>query len=516
MEITIKTKPAAAVSRAKTPKISSRSNMLVPITFAALGLIGNANAAVDSPTVTEAFGGNGEPITVGQFDDVDAIGYEEREYFVAGNAHKHKAIGKLTSDGKWNNVELESASKPFKTRVVVYTPKDAARFNGTVYIEWQNNSGLADNGPDWVHGHVEVARQGAAYILVSAQPIGIATLKAADPWWVPVDDVSFAISDPARYASLKHPGNNYALDLFSQVAQAVHDDKLLGGLKAQRLIGVGESQSASWLTAYINGAQRLANVFDGFLVHSSFGAGLGITGGGVSHLRDDLVPVLLFQSETDVQLGGNLTRQEETESGKFRLWEVAGTAHYDLYGLVIGLTDTGDGSGEVAALDMMRNPGKQAQGGLISCANGVNMGPMHWVYGAAMHSLNRWVTDGFAPPIAPRLESDNNPLLLTFQRDELGIARGGIRTPFVDAPLAMLSGFGNQGAEGAGFISGFCFIFGQTVPLTTQQLSTLYSSNEDFAAKFRAAAESAVAAGFLLGSDAERLIDAAENFDLGL
>jgi hypothetical protein len=485
--------------------------------FAAVNMVW---ASAASPDVVEAFGGNGVPITVGQFEDVDAIGYEEREYFVAGGAHKFAVDTKLSKDGKWDAIRIEAASRPYKTRVVVYTPTDPARFNGTVYIEWQNNSGMVDAAPDWVHGHVEVARQGAAYVLVSAQPIGIATLKAKDPWWVPAEGVSFAVSDPERYGSLTHPGNRYSFDIFSQVAQAVHDGNLLGGLTAERLVGLGESQSASWLTSYINGVQKLADLFDGFVVHSSFGLGVGVASpagnAGVTHIRDDLVPVLLFQSETDVQLGANFTRQAETADGKFRLWEIAGAAHYDTYGLVSGIPDTGDGQAEVAALQSLRNPEMQAQGGLMSCARGINAGPMHWVYGAALNWINRWIIDGTAPPIAPRLETEANPLVVMFRRDEHGIALGGVRTPFVDAPLAMLTGFGNEAAEGASFISSFCFIFGQTVPFDEQKLTSLYGSNEGFVEKFREATEQAVQAGFLLRPDADNLIEAAEGFDLGL
>lgn len=471
-------------------------------------------AAVDSPVVTEASGGNGVPITIGQYDDVEAIGYETREFFLAGGAHRFVIDDKLPPDGKWDAVHFDSNSVAYKTRVVVYTPTDPAQFNGTVYIEWLNNSGLADAAPDWIHGHVEVARQGAAYILASVQPIGIATLKAANPWWVPAEGVDFAISDPERYASLKHPGSAYCLDIYSQIAQATRDGNLLGGLTAQRVVGVGESQSAMWLTSYINAAQRIANVFDGFVVHSSFGLGMG---GGITHIRDDLVPVLLFNSETDVQLGGKFTRQDETEDGLFRLWEVAGTAHYDTYGLVIGLTDTGDGTAEAAALQALLNPETQAQGGLMSCALGINAGSMHWVFGAALNWMSRWLVDGTAPPIAPRLETiDTNPFFVTFVKDELGITKGGIRSPFVDAPLATLDGFGNGAAEGASFISNFCGIFGQTVPLSAEQLGARYIDNADFSAKFQAASEQAVAAGYLLQVDADKLNNAAAAFDLGL
>jgi len=479
-----------------------------------------AMAAASSPIVTDATGGNGVPITVGNFDNVDTIGYEAHEYFLTGDAHAYASDEKLSKDGKWNAIRAVEKTAPYKTRVIVYTPKDKARFKGTVYVEWQNDTGLTDASPDWVHGHVEVARQGAAYILASVQAIGLATLQAAKPWWLPVPaGSSIVASDAARYKSLKHPGDKYNFDMFSQVAQAARDGALLGDLVPQRVIGVGESQSSFWLTTYINGIQQLAGVYDGFLAHSSFGVGmpLGTSPNGSpgnTHIRDDLVPVLLFETETDLQLGAALTRQDESPQAKFRLWEVAGTAHYDSYGLVIGITDAGIGAGEMAALTAQQHPDTVVQNGIMRCADGINAGPMHWVFNAALNSINRWVVDGVAPAIAPRLEIDKPlPFLVNFRRDGNGNALGGVRTPFVDAPLAALAGFGNGPAQGAPFISAFCSLFGHTIPFSDEKLATLYPTNADFAAKFRASALQAVQSGFLLQEDASQLINAAENYD---
>jgi len=516
-----RTRHSVGSVRARTAKSALFAAVLA--TSAAQVLMPNpAAAAVNSPVVTDATGGNGVPITVGNFDNVAAIGYEAHEYFLSGDARAYASDVKLTKDGKWNAIHAVDKTAPYKTRVIVYTPKDKTQFKGTVYVEWQNDTGLTDASPDWVHGHVEVARQGAAYILASVQSIGITTLKTAKPWWLPIPaDSSLVASDAVRYKSLKHPGSKYNFDIYSQVAQAARDGNLLGDLVPQRVIGVGESQSSFWLTTYINGIQQVADVYDGFLAHSSFGAGMPLGTSpngspGSTHIRDDLVPVLLFETETDVQLGGGLARQDESLQAKFRLWEVAGTAHYDSYGLVIGITDAGVGAGEVAALRAQQHPDTVVQSGVMHCADGINAGPMHFVFNAALASINRWVADGVAPAIAPRLEIDTPlPFLVNFRRDENGNALGGIRTPFVDAPLAALAGFGNGPAEGAPAISAFCSLFGHTIPFSDEKLATLYPTNADFAAKFRAATLQAVQSGFLLQEDATQLINAAENYDIG-
>ena len=58
-----------------------------------------------------------------------------------------------------------------------------------------------------------------------------------------------------------------------------------------------------------------------------------------ARIRDDgSAPVMTFQTETDLTLlGYAAARQPDTD--RFRLWEVAGTAHADYYSTVSGRTD---------------------------------------------------------------------------------------------------------------------------------------------------------------------------------
>jgi hypothetical protein len=77
-------------------------------------------------------------------------------------------------------------------------------------------------------------------------------------------------------------------------------------------------------------------------------------------IRNDLdVPVFVFETETDVFNSNTTDRQPDTNL--FRLWEVAGSSHFDWYGLAIGPTDTGDGQGAVANLAAMLNPSAQSK-----------------------------------------------------------------------------------------------------------------------------------------------------------
>ena len=200
------------------------------------------------------------------------------------------------------------------------------------------------------------------------------------------------------------------------------------------------------------------------------------------------MPVLTFETETDVIfLGYYAARQDDSEN--FRLWEVAGTAHYDSYGLVVGMTDIGD-SPDVAAVV----PISSAAGGFIDCDTPFNSGPQHFVLNAAWNKLIRWVRTGKAPKSAPRLDVTAGPPA-AIDRDVHGNALGGIRTPYVDAPIATLQG------QGAGSI--VCLIFGSTTLFDSAKLASLYPTHKAFTSAYNRSLNRAVKKGWILKPDAK-------------
>src|SRR5262249_46659332 len=156
---------------------------------------------------------------------------------------------------------------------------------------------------------------------------------------------------------------------------------------------------------YVNALDGIARVFDGYLIHSrgSSGADLSqspeprISLARVVRIRDDIrVPVLTFETETDLLLLGYLP-DRQPDATRFRLWEVAGTAHADTYTLQTGFNDVGD-SPDVAAIVVTADPIP----GVIECGTPVNSGPQHFVLDSAVSALVRWVRLGVPPPHAPR------------------------------------------------------------------------------------------------------------------
>jgi hypothetical protein len=441
-------------------------------------------------------------------------GYTEEELFLSGTATSFQPVD-TPNDGAWT-VELDDEAD-YRTRVIVRRPSPE-RFSGTVIVEWLNVSAF-ESSPDWAYLSEEIGREGHAYVAVSAQAQGVEggdTLLDVD-----VDEESAAEVgastdksglkgiDPERYGTLVHPGDAYSFDIYSQVGRAVSErpDDVLGGLVPKQVIAIGQSQSAGFLSTVVNAVHPLDPVYDGFLIHSR-GAnpaplegryarssdaegddeGTGFTEGAVL-LRNDLdVPVMLFETETDLTLlGYSKARQEDTDS--VRTWEVAGTSHADAHMI----------------RSMLGGPRDAGSGELLGCTEPINTGPQHEVLQAALHHVVEWVAGGDAPPSTQRIELDEDGEPASIVRDEHQIAIGGARTPLVDVPIAATTGDPPGGGGG----SGICFLFGTTIPFDQATLVDQYGTFDAYLEEFTASTADAVSAGILLPPDADALIDEA-------
>ena len=443
--------------------------------------------------------------------DLATLGYEETEYVVDGSAVSYELQGERGEDGRWETVP--AAAAPFRTRFVVRRPIDPDRFSGTVVVEWHNVSAGIDAAPDWGFFHRHLTAQGHAWVGVSAQKVGI------DGGGF-VEGIHLKLLAPDRYGSLEHPGDAWSFDMFTQVGALLRlpgDENPLRGLTARQLLAAGESQSAACLVTYINAVDRHAQLFDGFFVHGRPGAGVSIDGVFLpsargeglegtrraiastgERIRDDArVPVLVLQSETDViVLGGGLAKQPD--SARLRVWEMAGAAHADTYTVSGGRHDDGTLGG--ARLAELLRPSTNLMIGRT--ASPVNAGPQqHYVSQAALSHLAGWAAGEDLPPLAPRLDLDAEGT--DFQRDGHGIAIGGIRTPWVDAPTAVMSGLGQSGES-------FAFLFGTTEPFDETKLATLYPRGvSEYQQRFEASLDATIAAGFLLTEDREEIVELA-------
>ena len=440
-------------------------------------------------------GSNGFPGTSTSLD-LAAKGYTEREFFVSGSAASYREDGTWSSDGHW--AAAEDTSAPFTTRILVRTPADPSRFNGTVVVEWLNVSGNTDIDVDFGHMNEEITR-GYAWVGVSAQAAGITSTGGSG-----LGDgvVGLLTWDPERYGALDHPGDRYSYDIFSQVGAALRTPggvDPLGGLVPTQLLATGQSQSGFRMLTYANAVHPRARVFDGLIVHARGGIGAPLADGMMlldpapARVRTDLdVPVFQLITETELfELCGGpgptsfvAARQPDTDM--IRTWEIAGTSHSDAYSLKIlhpqyvrQFSDIRD----LAALFPI-----------------VNDGPQRYVANAALRALRQWAAGGAAPTSAPVIDTADNAVL----RDRHGNATGGVRTPQLDVPVATLTGELLHVPQN-----------GATVAFDAATLAALYPSHDAYVTAFSDATARAVDDGFLLPEDAAILIADAQGCDVG-
>lgn len=425
----------------------------------------------------------------GTLNDLAAKGFVEEEFFLTGEAMTYAAApdADVGRDGKWR--VQPKGQVPFKTRFLVYRSADPARFNGTVVVCWNNVTAgyelFFGEGP-------EVLEEGYAYVCASVQKVGLHGF--------PESPQGLVAWDSERYGDLSIPTDDASYDIFSQIARAVGPDRVrtvdpLGGLEVKKVIGLGASQSAGRLATYINAVHPLApdqggHAFDGYMLQIYFGSGAPIEASdrtinpatanaalprGESLIRDDLdVPVMIVNTELEA-IACLSVRQPDTD--RFRTWEAAALTHVSYQS------------------QMMRNVKYQRDFGAAAPAPSEEMNRIYLqpFYDAALHHLNRWVNGGAPPPSQPLIDFTGDGQVL---RDRRGVAKGGVRLPQAEAPVAANSSTPVTD-DFAGRLRGSCRPFGAA------ELDALYGDEAGYLVRFREAAAAAVAAGVMLARDVE-------------
>jgi len=390
--------------------------------------------------------------------ELESFGYEQREYFVSGTARA-----------------LDGSTAPYTTRIVVFRPTSDERFNGTVMLDWVNVTAQFENAVDILEAREMLLREGWAFVHVSAQQAGLCCTPLTPK-----------VYDPVRYGAIAHPGDQYAADMFSQVAQAIrsHPRGLdpMRGLDVRQVIAAGQSQSADKLYDYVANNQDGAQVVDGFLIHGN---------GTVKKTFPQplTVPVLNLLSDREAE------PDPPTKDPLYRLWEVAATAHSDLFigyqsvhgnGPRVAGQPPADRAGYRSIMEAAGNYGQVLDPLLGTCTVAGAAMPMHYATSTALHELNRWVRTGSPPAATPRYQFTPTGELA---KDEYGNTKGGIRLPPVAVPVAR-------------YESTACNLGGITIPFSDVQLQQLYPTFADYDAKMRRATDRAVRQGWLLRPDA--------------
>jgi hypothetical protein len=401
-------------------------------------------------------------------------GATEQEWLLEGEATRYRLVGDHGHDGRW---DVEPAgTAPYRTRILVERPP-ADRFNGFVVVIWNNVSAGFDGmfaGPPMA----AMLQDGYAVVGVSAQYVGVQ------------GDSGLVSSDPERYGTLIHPGDNYSYDIFTQAARAISGrngaDGVLGGLRVRHLVASGASQSAARL-ATVHNAVHPTGLIDAYHLPVYFGTGTvvdssagesAVPGGspnwpmrmlpyGSHGLRDDLgVPVFILNSESEAQV---FTTNQQPDSDHLIIWENAGASHI----------------GSTAGDNRFGLPETRCRGSFFPAQRAV------W------HHLRRWLEERHRPPSQPRLDRAPDR---TLARDEHGNALGGIRWPHVVVPL----GAHRADPPPSG---GRPDLMGSTTAFAPEKVRQLYPTSGEYEKRFAEAVADLVATGVVLPEDAGLVSD---------
>ncbi len=442
-------------------------------------------ASVNGPILNDA-GLKGRPYgtTLDHLAPLEPYDYIQEEFFFTGTAQERDEDGALSG----------GPAAPFTSRILVKRPRNASDFNGTVILEWYNNTGQSDSDVLWTAAHDMLMREGFVHVGVSAQQVGVSGNGplAIKNW------------DPVRYAELSHPGDAYAWDVYAQAGRVLFSPDtgptILADLVPKRMIAGGESQSSFRLVAYSDVIQREHIMFDGFFLHTGPVAGKGV---------DDVgVPVMHFITETEIdgvlalETGGAIldyTTPITTtvlppaappygpDRGLIRVWEVAGGSHFDkqLWAYTTAFAAREASSPADLAVEIEQP---------VFCGLPMNELGQGRATAAALHHLNIWVTTGNAPESRPRLELDDNFRIV---RDAAGLPQGGIRLPPVAAPIGI-----NRGDE--------CVFWGSFQAFLPTEIQARYPTHQAYINAVSAAALNNVKEGTLLPEEALLYIQEAE------
>jgi hypothetical protein len=338
--------------------------------------------------------------------------------------------------------------RPYTTRVVVRRPHEDKRFSGLVLAESMHSSGAA-HAFEFTAPYVMDSGHAAVEILTTS----------------PAQFVAF---NAERYKSLAIQ-DGQANDILAQVGALVKSDHgPLGRLRVRKMVMSGSSMSSGTLINYLP-AHRvyrtpdMQRIYDGFMPTSA-----GQT------IMDVDVP--LIQLPTMLEVETNVPRRQDSdEPGKqYRLYEFAGIGHVDSRNNV----------------RLQPNP----------CSRELSTFPLQAYMSVGLHHLMRWVDQGISPPHADRILLDRNTANDGSMAaiDEHGNMEGGIRSPYVDVPVARYAPFNSAAepliphpstyilANGLPGAQLMCRLAAYQVPFSKAELRALYGTKEEYVRRFAA------------------------------
>jgi len=429
-------------------------------------------------------------------------GYVEEEFLVSGTANVY--------DWQGSSLRVLRTGAPYTTRILVRRPKNQARFSGAVVVEPMFAARRWDWPMMWGYMREEIVARGDAWIGITL-PGSVGGLQAFDAQRYA--SLSFANPTPqqpcAGQTATSATEEGLRWDVFSQVAALVKSSPaVMGALHVEAAYLTVQAGDLTTYMAAIHPHAMLANghpPYDGYIARPPL-ALVRINRCAAAPARDDPrqtirnvgVPVIAVVAEGDLAAGavsGFAARRDDSDdwNDRFRWIEVPGAGHIDRDAYT-GFPPLADQEKAGNALGTVEWPFAAPCTPAIPLAEP----PMLRIgYDVALNALDNWVRRGVAPPRIPRIESRGSGTSQAVVADAHGNARGGLRSPYVDVPVA------SYATTSPG--PGNCPEMGHTTRFDAPTLTSLYGSFGAYTKKVSASIAQLRRAGWLTPRDARRL-----------
>jgi hypothetical protein len=435
--------------------------------------------------------------------DLAALGYIEQEYFVSGaaNVYDWAADGALT---------VKTANAPYTTRILVRRPIDPARFSGTAVVEMGNNARRYDWVFAWSLSYQHLIDSGDAWVSLTYVPAAIDALKQFNA--ARYAPLSFANPTPGVACAPDRPAaaaeEGLRWDMISQLGALLKSGAPgtpMAGFRVARLYATSHGGELPTYISAVHPHARLATgqpVYDGFLVHRYAGLARINQCSPAPPAADPRqitknagVPVIRIVSQTDVLASYPRRRPDSDEPGDaYRLYEVAGAPHADAY-FYRHIPSVKDQKAAGTEPFIAYWPFAE------QCTQEIPLMEfpvMRYVVNAAFANLDRWVRDGTPAPRAARISVKNGGTpQAAIELDEFGNAVGGVRSPYLDVPVATY----RVSTPGPGA----CGNLGSKTAFTWERLEAVYGTSAKYASKFDEAVDRLVRERWITEADGRRM-----------
>jgi hypothetical protein len=490
-----------------------RPLMTLLVLLCAASLADAQNAAVPLPQVTGPI-----PVTADSYPlmasaklqvvvDLPKAGYVEEEFFVSGRANVYD----WAADG---SPMIKTAAAPYTTRILLRRPADPRRFSGNAIVEIGNVGRGFDFSFSWGLSHDHFMENGDAWVGITHSPENLEALKVFNPTrYAPLsmanptanERCAAAANAPAALAPQEEGLRWDAISQIGALLRAARPGGPLAGFDVQRVYATSHGGELATYVAVFHPRAKLATgkpVFDGYIQHRH-PAMTRLRRCGVAPAATDPrqvirnldVPLVRVVSQTDVLITYSRRRDDSDAPGdRYRLYEIAGTPHADasFYPYMPSVADQKK-TGFDALLHSWPFPEQCEEETSL-----LRVPIMTYALDAIYANLTRWVRDGVPPPRAPRITMENGG---TSQArvvlDQHGNALGGVRTPYVDVPVATYI----TTTKGPGI----CGNLAHMKAFDWEKLNTLYGTPSGYAVQVSSAVDRLVRERWLTEADGRKI-----------